>query len=299
MSIFAVNGASGWLGKTTLNVLQDLRIDPSGILAISSSSQTVSVNTETYKCANQNDLLTGSKIELFVHTAFITREHYQKLGEKLYVELNTEIIEQTIRALEKSPPKSIVFISSGICKDHRILQSRDRSYEVYRNLKTIEAERFREFAANNNTVLVEGMLFSATGKHMNSPTSYAIGNIINQALRGDVELSSSSLVYRRYCDAGQFMGLLVEYALDGRAVQIESGGILQEMHELAANCLDFLGLEREIFRSGKFSEGALEDHYYSEFNTFENSLAELGESPFPIIEQIANVYFAIQRNLRT
>jgi len=292
-----VSGASGWLGKSALHVLQDVKFSQSEIVALSSSRSRITVESSSHDCLEASQLRPSSEAEVYIHTAFVTREHFQALGESKYVEINKAIIASLIRNLELVSPRSIVFVSSGVCTDERFLLNRDRSFMVYRDLKLHEADTIRKAAEKLNATVVEGVLFSATGRYMKSPTSFAIGDIIQQAIKGSVQLSSTSFVWRKYCDAVQFMRVLIQNALDEKSLRIESGGPLQEMEELARNCLMHLGLEREILRSQNFDFESRPDLYFSKTNDYEAQLNDLEQTPLNIFEQISNVTVAMQRSV--
>jgi nucleoside-diphosphate-sugar epimerase len=290
MKKIVIDGASGWMGRSTIQAALEFEFSDQDLILFSSSKATIEVSGKLFP----NQLgRTGSikDVDVYVHTAFVTREHYGKYGEHEYVTRNLQLLDHSILQIERLRPKSIVFLSSGIAKSQDYLIGKDSSYRTYASLKQIEAQKMRLAATKIEANLVEGVLFSATGTYMKDPSTFAIGNILHQALQGEIRLRANRLVWRRYCDSIQFMKVLLKSAISGRNLILESGGALIELRDLARQCLTVLGLQTSISWQ---PEDLPPDLYFSRSSKFELELAELGETSLALEDQILNTLQALK-----
>lgn len=241
-------------------------------------------------------VLSGSRSEMlfddawtdYIHCAFATREQYFSLGPSSFVAENRTIIEDARKDILKGRPSRVIVISSGAVAKTPLSKGIDKSYETYASMKSLELEILREAAHSIGANFLEGRLFSATGIHMKSPQLFAIGSFIRQALSNQkIVISSKNPTYRRYCDAVQFMKVLLTLNQGTEDVTIESGGIIVEIGDLATEVIRALDLNCEVQRSD-FQGGPIDD-YFSRSWRFEEELYSLGEKPLDLRQQIANV----------
>jgi nucleoside-diphosphate-sugar epimerase len=290
---FLISGASGWMGREAIAALLDAGHSAEKIRPLSSSKPTLRIHGADLKNYRGNSNLFDESWGVYLHTAFLTREFYNDVGPDRYREINLGIISSTSREIRMGRPKSVVLISSGSTRRLPGGSKSDPSFREYAELKRIETSELTQAAVDVGANVVEGVLYSATGRYMKNPISFAIGNLLNQAKEGHVVIDANSQVWRRYCDAGQYLQVLMQSALQGESVQIDSGGELVELGELGEMCLDLFNKAQGIPR--KIDLKSLPDFYFSTSTSFEARLVPLGLRPLSIREQLENVRFAISK----
>jgi len=288
-----VAGATGWLGRETLEVLSSL--DQRGkveteIFAISSKARDMELSLgEIVKTQTFQDPDPKQETDGFISLAFLTRDKVSSYGTENYVAKNLELISSACRLIVKTKPKWIVLVSSGA-----IFQSKSSELEVdvltnpYGFCKRLEELMIAEVAREIGANLVIGRLWGASGAYMPINRAYALSDLICQALDNpEIKINSAHQVFRRYCDAGEFMKVLIGLAKRGDQVVLDSGGPLIEIMDLAVEIATNV-INVNILR--ELDPMAVADDYYPRSSDFESSAKELGISLSSIHEQIQRTF---------
>ena len=113
----AVTGATGWLGRVTLDLLRDALGEDAfarRVGAFASRARTVD-GIDVRALATLADAEPGYGV--IAHYAFVTREHAEQAGLDAYVAANLQISLEVLRALARGGVRGLFYTSSGAVYD--------------------------------------------------------------------------------------------------------------------------------------------------------------------------------------
>ena len=286
-----VTGATGWLGRETVARVLEGKfegITQSDLLLASSNGRDLELDSlgvyPTVALENLNHRESTNSLEGLAHLAFITKDKTTQYSFSEYVAKNIELISAACEIIERDKPKWVVVVSSGAIIDRATLEIENN---VVRNpygfCKRIEEALIAESARKVGANIVIGRLWGATGLYMPVKRAYAISDFIESAKEsGAIRINSGGDVIRRYCDAGDFMEVLVRSAIQGHTTTLDSGGSIIEVGELAKLISARLG---EISISRSEVPTAVDD-YYPRGSEFEELAKSVGVQLHGIDEQV-------------
>ena len=107
-------GATGWLGKITLDYLNRYYPKYETIL-VSSSSSNFNIETRSYTTMSSQEALElkSQNIDFFLNYAFLTQDKIKKLGDPLYLKETNKIIDFYKEFVSNNTVKKSLLISSG------------------------------------------------------------------------------------------------------------------------------------------------------------------------------------------
>ena len=286
-----VTGATGWLGRETVARVIEGKfegITQSDLLLASSNGRDLELDSlgvyPTVALENLGHRESTNSLEGLVHLAFITKDKTTQYSFSEYVAKNIELISAACEIIERDKPKWVVVVSSGAIIDRATLEIENN---VVRNpygfCKRIEEALIAESARKVGANIVIGRLWGGTGLYMPVKRAYAISDFIESAKEsGAIRINSGGDVIRRYCDAGDFMEVLVRSAIQGDTTTLDSGGSIIEVGELAKLISARLG---EISISRSEVPTAVDD-YYPRGSEFEELAKSVGVQLHGIDEQV-------------
>ena len=286
-----VTGATGWLGRETVARVLEGKfegITQSDLLLASSNGRDLELDSlgvyPTVALENLSHRESTNSLEGLVHLAFITKDKTTQYSFSEYVAKNIELISAACEIIERDKPKWVVVVSSGAIIDRATLEIENN---VVRNpygfCKRIEEALIAESARKVGANIVIGRLWGGTGLYMPVKRAYAISDFIESAKEsGAIRINSGGDVMRRYCDAGDFMEVLVRSAIQGDTTTLDSGGSIIEVGELAKLISARLG-ELSISRS---EVPTAVDDYYPRGSEFEELAKSVGVQLHGIDEQV-------------
>jgi len=271
-----VLGASGWLGKTFLNILGD--VDPESVHAVGSKSDTLIVNNRSWRLAEPDD----QEIRRFAPTvianfAFLTREREAQMGAAAYLAVNQVLSERFIASVALPTVKKAITISSGAA-----ITQPDSTYGKLKAAEELAATK----AISRGQTLVIGRAYSLSGPFVRRPSDYAFSDFILQAAQGAVHVTAACPVYRRYVSAHDFLGVLLQCAIQDRCETIESGGELVEMGDLAARVVAEINPYASLTRAAQTSSEV--QIYASNDSTWQSALEATGMRALDLRGQIVD-----------
>ena len=286
-----VTGATGWLGRETVARVIEGKfegITQSDLLLASSNGRDLELDSlgmyPTVALENLSHRESTNSIEGLVHLAFITKDKTTQYSFSEYVAKNIELISAACEIIERDKPKWVVVVSSGAIIDRATLEIENN---VVRNpygfCKRIEEALIVESARKVGANIVIGRLWGGTGLYMPVKRAYAISDFIESAKEsGAIKINSGGDVIRRYCDAGDFMEVLVRSAIQGDTTTLDSGGSIIEVGELAKLISARMG-DNSISRS---EVPTAVDDYYPRGSEFEELAKSVGVQLHGIDEQV-------------
>jgi nucleoside-diphosphate-sugar epimerase len=286
-----ITGATGWLGRETVARVIEGKfegITQSDLLLASSNGRDLELDSlgvhPTVALETLSHRESTNSIEGLVHLAFITKDKTTQYSFSEFVAKNIELISAACEIIERDKPKWVVVVSSGAIIDRATLEIENN---VVRNpygfCKRIEEALIAESARKVGANIVIGRLWGGTGLYMPVKRAYAISDFIESAKEsGAIRINSGGDVIRRYCDAGDFMEVLVRSAIQGDTTTLDSGGSIIEVGELAKLISARLG---EISISRSEVPTAVDD-YYPRGSEFEELAKSVGVQLHGIDEQV-------------
>lgn len=286
-SSIIISGATGWLGRELINVLEKSRLGVINLELISSACQDLKVSNKIYKTTIfANSTLINP--DIYFDFAFLTREKINTVGVEKFKQINNAIISQSVDLIRMSQPKTVILASSGAVYG---LGRRDKvgNNYLYSELKRIQEDKISEVCLKTGTKLIIIRVFNLSGSGIRKINTFAIAEMISHALKNKpILIKSNFLVYRRYSDVSQLLELLLAANRSNFTGILDSGGVTTEIHELAQTIINQLN-SRSRLSYPQLDKNLLSDNYYSKSNLYEELLKKFtSRKPLSLNEQIEN-----------
>jgi nucleoside-diphosphate-sugar epimerase len=237
-----VLGANGWFGRTMVDLLEQSfgnDLAERTELYARGAHRLTSSEGRDLRVSPLSELggLSAQPATLLVDCAYPTQEQVTALGAGAYVEVVAELREQRRTALEQLRPEAFVSLSSGAAKlfaDGLPMAART---QVYGEMKWLDERQMLEDCPELGVRLCIARVYAASGPHMTKASSYALGDLIEQARAGDaIEIRAPHRVMRSYTLAADALEIAVLASLGAapeRPELFETGGEQVDLAELA------------------------------------------------------------------
>ena len=248
---FAVTGASGWLGRTALDLLARVLGEEAFLAQVNGFAST----------AKSVGLRGGLEVPLrplsalvdhdhppthILHFACLTRDRVADMGVGPYVQGNLGITGVVLDAVQRYRPRGILVASSGAVYAPDGGFAVDVARNPYGSLKYQEELLLRRAAGDVGARSVVARVFSVSGAYMTKPELYVLGDLVLRALAGSpLVLRATGRVYRSYCAAADVVTLALACLLDESGppdTVFDSGGTVVEVGQLAERVCGALGM---------------------------------------------------------
>jgi UDP-glucuronate decarboxylase len=232
----AVTGATGWLGRVTLDLLREA-------LGPDAFGQRVSAYASRPRVVDGIDVRALAALaeaepgpEVVVHYAFVTREHATVEGLDAYVAANLQISLDVLRALGRGGVRGFFYTSSGAVYDAAGRLETDLRANPYGALKHLDELAFAQACRVAGSGCAIARVFNVSGPHMAKPRLFALGDLVLRALaREPLVVKARHPVRRSFVAAADVAALGLSLALAGEdAVFDTAGERVVELGELAA-----------------------------------------------------------------
>lgn len=288
--IVSVSGASGWLGKSTLEVLLASGYDMSKVIALASTQKMIHLSNGSTVQAHpiSSPPAEIAETEMLIHLAYLTRDKVESTGFDKYVLTNLDLTSIALRWLEEYPIKSFITVSSGARNNQSTGNPEtDIHANPYGFLKRVDELIFEDQCQRRGINSVITRLWGATGVDMQDAGKYAIGNFVISALNESaIHIMSGHRVVRRYVDSREFMEVCIRMAQAGISDNFDSGGPEVEIGDLASEIARQIDAEIKISRS--ISRNQPDDLYFPSGTAFEKNAISVGLELSSISMQISN-----------
>lgn len=226
-----VTGASGWFGRTALDLLHPLGLP---VLAIASRTRTISLSGRLVGVRTWDDEeVARFRPTVVIDCAFLTRDRTSDVPLADYVAANRLLTDRMVAAVSRPDVRIALTVSSGAAVYPVDALSHTLEQNPYGYLKREAEARIAEAMAERPGSAIIARAWSVSGAHVQKPRNYALGSMILAAREGSIHVSARRPVFRRYVLAEELLALGLAEGAIGDAV-IDSGGELVEMGELAA-----------------------------------------------------------------
>ena len=276
-----VTGASGWLGRTALDLLAPLGLPT---LALASRARTIRVGDVEIGCR----VWDGRAVAAFAPTvvldcAFLTRDRVADMPLGEYVAANRALTERLLYATRLPGVRLALMVSSGAAVHPHDALDGPIQDNPYGYLKREAEHRLAEAAAESGVVPVVLRAWSISGAHVQKPQGYALGSMIRDADAGAIRIMARRPVFRRYVLAEELLAVGIAEGGAGPAT-IDSGGELVEMAELAARIAAVVRPDAVISRDEVDTRDP--DRYHSDGQDWERRCQRWDLASAPLDRQI-------------
>ncbi|MHA7721910.1 NAD-dependent epimerase/dehydratase family protein [Mycobacterium sp. ML4] len=276
-----ITGASGWLGRTALDLLAPLNLPT---LCVASRARIIRVGDREIGCRVWDE----EEVAAFAPTvvldcAFLTRDRIAGMPLNDYVAANRALTERLVYATKLPGVRLSLSVSSGAAVYPHDALDGPIEDNPYGYLKREAEQRLAQAAAESAAVPVIVRAWSISGAHMQKPQSYALGSMIRAADAGAIRIMARRPVFRRYVLAEELLAFGIAEGGVGPAT-IDSGGELVEMAELAARIVAVVNPGAVITRDEVDPNDP--DRYHSDSQDWDKRCASWDFASAPLDRQI-------------
>lgn len=294
---FVVTGASGWLGKATLEMLrQALGADfATRVTALGSRQSQISF-AYGQTCPVQALLewqLPAVQPVIIFHYAFLTKDKVGGISTEEYIARN-ETISRVVRAwIDAGNVQGVVMPSSGAVYDYLHAKSRDPAALLYGQIKYNDEIAFSAACEASSTGLIIPRVFNLSGPYINKFDNYALASFIFQVLSArPLTIHARRPVLRSYYFIGDLIELCLKLLFKQTTAVTECfdvvGDEIVELGELAQRVAAVLAdrAPSPVQRLPMLDD-AMEDRYIGNRKRIEELEMYLGIRPMALDEQIS------------
>jgi UDP-glucuronate decarboxylase len=288
---FAVTGATGWLGRCALDVLDETLGAPQALTKVAAfASRPTTLVTAAGRRVDVRPLAelrdqVPSPTHI-LHFAYLTKDRLDDLPLPAFVSNNIAITTALVDALQRHRPRGLVAASSGAVYEDGGDLATDLEHNAYGTLKHLDELVLHSACQGTHTVLVVPRIFSLAGGAITKPDRYALGDLVKSGLAGEaLRVDSPSPIIRTYADIRSVVGLALWLMLNERSATFDTGGDELEVGELALAVARALDLpEDSVSRATGTTRGA--DRYVGDPASWHQLLDEAGIRPRPLVTLI-------------
>lgn len=238
-----VTGATGWLGRTTLEMLAAAFGSEfsNRVIAIGSHEQVLTlssgVQVQVIAMEAARHAVVGQSAILF-HYAFLTKDKVPNHSIEDYCVLNRKI-SRTVRSwIEEGRIRGVMMPSSGAIYDYLNGDRRDPHAVTYGRLKLEDEKSFAESCRSVASCLAMPRVFNLSGPYINKFETYALSSIVVDVFRGGpIRLWADHVVLRSYVYVGDVVEICTRWLLqekDQLEINFDTAGPeIVEVGELA------------------------------------------------------------------
>lgn len=273
-----ITGATGWLGRELASVIFN-RWPWVEVLLVGRSQADVALAGRILPVFPWNNKTVEDWAPTHLaHLAFSTKERSELVPRAEYLATNRTISDNFLSLFRLQSVRGALYVSSGAA-----VAQLDSAYGL---LKAEDEVRFMDFARSHSKPLGIARIWSVSGRYCTKPSRFLFANLIQQALdqrSTSISVTADHFVWRRYVDAGQFLGSAMTRVWAGETGIWDSGGQLVSNVDLAMRVRDLLAPEKTV----KYSlTSQLSDHYYVQKDDMSAFMAPSGTKPMTIDQQI-------------
>ncbi|HEX6661799.1 MAG TPA: NAD-dependent epimerase/dehydratase family protein [Sphingomicrobium sp.] len=284
-----ITGASGWLGRATLDLLGECLSDSFDKRVFCFGSQARTIEAGNGRRIEQRplaELRALSSAPTFVlHYAFLTKDRAEATDEAEYRAANRLISDTVLDALDAIGAEGVFVASSGAA-GFAGDPAASPAMRLYGEMKRDDEHSFAQWADRTGKTAVVARIFNLSGPHINKHDSYALACFIIDALSGGpISVKAAYEVRRGFVSIRELLSLVFAMLLEGHpgARLFETGGAPMEMGEVAeavAAALGGCGVERAARNQ------AAADIYLGDDRAYRALLEQYGIEPVPFAQQV-------------
>jgi nucleoside-diphosphate-sugar epimerase len=281
-----VLGATGWFGQTA-TAMTHLQEIPS--LLIASNARDFKIGDRSFFANEWNETqIRDFNPTIIIDSAYITRDYVSKFDLNTYVAINRELTSRILSIKNIESIRKVITFSSGASVVHQATQfSNPLQEDPYGYLKFESEKRLQDELAQTDIDFAIVRAWSVSGALVTKVNGFAFSDLVNQARFGNLKVTASRKVFRRYCLVEEAIALSFFHnsRLDGI---LDTGGPLVEIRDLANIVRDVVSKKIVVEQSPVIQKD--DDVYFSNGINWENACKDIGLTPSSISEQVNHVF---------
>jgi len=256
-----IYGASGWLGRQTINYILKNNVDLNLVL-VSSKDIDLRFSNMKYKSISYSDFqnLKNQNFDFFLNYGFLTQEKIGKMKKEDYLYATNEIINSYSNFMEKNYIKKSLLTSSGA-----VYWKGTNKENLYTTQKLQQEREFKSINAQLNSDYIIARIFGVIGSQYDFNKNYAFTSFIKSGMkRESISINSKHKVLRSYL----YFENLLEYFfnLDHKNLTIDAWDDNFDIYELALKIAEIYDVKVNV--SDEYFSSEEVDKYISTDNKF-------------------------------
>jgi len=256
-----IYGASGWLGRQTINYILKNNVDLNLVL-VSSKDIDLRFSNMKYKSISYSDFqnLKNQNFDFFLNYGFLTQEKIGKMKKEDYLYATNEIINSYSNFMEKNYIKKSLLTSSGA-----VYWKGTNKENLYTTQKLQQEQEFKSINAQLNSDYIIARIFGVIGSQYDFNKNYAFTSFIKSGMkRESISINSKHKVLRSYL----YFENLLEYFfnLDHKNLTIDAWDDNFDIYELALKIAEIYDVKVNV--SDEYFSSEEVDKYISTDNKF-------------------------------
>ena len=204
-----ITGASGWLGKATLEYFYKIFQDKIGdfVFPISSSQKNIILsNNFSIKTYDYSYNFDKNKTYIILHYSYPTKDKLAFLSDDEFNKNCQKINDSLGKIIKNYQIDSLIFASSGAIYNQNNLYAKNKiNDELF----------FLELSKKYNFNLMIPRIFNIGGPFINKPQDYALQNIILQVKTNKkIIINANNDVFRSYIHVNNLIDLFIKLRLN-------------------------------------------------------------------------------------
>ena len=263
-----IYGAKGWVGRSAVELLTEAarHLRDHHILLIGSkteSARNAKLPVDVYSAVDANQYLDQNI--LFLNSAYLRREKLAQMKAEEYEKKNEEIIEFAQDQIKSGKIKTFINLSSGVASQGS-LENLHLVTDLYAKAKIRDEDLLSKACELMKVQFINCRIYAMTGRFVNEFEHLALTSFIGQAIKDPHSIKvKSPTTLRTYIDSGDLVEVLFSLALSGKNYQIDSGGELTSLGDLA-NLVSEAAKGSKVEKPENFEKSADYFGNYLEFN---------------------------------
>ncbi|MFJ3157094.1 NAD-dependent epimerase/dehydratase family protein [Pseudomonas protegens] len=217
---FVVIGATGWLGRATLEYLlcQLEPVDRSRVHAFASTARALILRDGTVVQVQALSSLTALRTQrpaLVFHYAFQTKDRVGATSHERYILLNRSIREALLQFADANPIAGLFVPSSGAAYAG-MDETNQSDGAIYGRCKLDDERAFEAMGLQYRFPVVSPRVFNVSGPYINKHNLYALASIISACLSNEtISIRATHQVIRSYYSVTDLIELCTRLMLSG------------------------------------------------------------------------------------
>ncbi len=236
-----ITGASGWLGRETLCLVQREAgsLNELNLTLTGSSERRLDVHGESVQIVRTDQALKDEAFDLILHFAFITQEKARSMGENAYSHANIELNETALKISQSNPDARQLVLSSGAVKLYLDKQLDSQTKSLYAKLKLDLEEKIQD------TRTLTLRLWNTSGHHLGVNANYAISEFIHSAKKNQ-SIHIRNNIRRSYVHSQDVIRASIQFLSEGGSGIVNSGGVITDLRDLATQVVRIHNSESKV-----------------------------------------------------
>jgi len=280
-----ITGASGWFGRTATLMFHNMGIP---LFLTGSHNRKIEYLGHSFEIQEWN----LQEIERFQPTividcAYLTREFAEGVSLDEYTAINRELLDRIVEISKWACIRKIISFSSGAAYPYVVGEATTGIDEdPYGYLKhETELRLTNEIDSAHQNISIP-RVWSVSGALVTKIQGFAFSDLISQARKGQIVISSDRKVLRRYCGIDEVIALAMSNSAELSPV-FDTGGESIEIRDLAQRVRSVIDPTTSISRINP-SNGESNDYRSSNLDWLARC-SELKFEPMTLDEQISLV----------